>query len=158
MITMVLGGLWHGAAWSCVIWGAIHGLALSVNRMVERMVGPGRLVPALGGALGIGLTLLVVFLAWVPFRAESLGDAVLVWQGMLGLRAGGPETLSAVAFLIPLLVVIDSVVGRSGKLGRYARHWVMRTPSLYWAAMGCLVALALALYPLKSAPFVYFQF
>lgn len=158
MITMVLGGLWHGAAWSFVVWGAIHGLALSANRFVQTLTGPGRLVPRLGGLVGLCLTLIVVFAAWVPFRAETLGDAVYVWTSLFGFGAGGAERLSPVAFFIPLLLVIDTLFGRSGQLGRIAKHWVMRTPSLYWAGMGCLVALALALYPLKSAPFVYFQF
>lgn len=93
---MVLGGLWHGAAWTFVIWGAMHGVALSVNRFVERLVGKGALLPIAGGALGLALTLMVVFLAWVPFRAESLSDAVTVWQGIGGLREGGVERLSLI--------------------------------------------------------------
>lgn len=158
MITMVLGGLWHGAAWTFVIWGAMHGVALSVNRFVERLVGKGALLPIAGGALGLALTLMVVFLAWVPFRAESLSDAVTVWQGIGGLREGGVERLPLIAFFVPALVLIDAVVSRVGALKRLPRHWSLRTPSLYWAGMGCLAALAVALYPLKSAPFVYFQF
>ncbi|MAP96457.1 MAG: membrane-bound O-acyltransferase family protein [Ponticaulis sp.] len=158
MITMVLGGLWHGAAWSFVIWGALHGLALSVNRFFERLLGRGLILPAAGGALGLVLTLFVVFGAWVPFRADSLGDAVMVWAGIFGLRENGAQSLSLVAFCVPLLLVIDSLFARLSRLGDLSRHWVTRTPSVYWAGVGCLVALALALYPLKSSPFVYFQF
>ena len=159
MITMVLGGLWHGAAWSFVIWGAIHGAALSVHRFITGALGPGRLVPAAGGLLGIVLTIMLVFFAWVPFRAESLGDALNVWAGMIGLRGDeGASRLSWVAFCVPALILLDSLLSQSDLLKALPKHWTLRSPSLYWAGMGCLVALALALYPLKSAPFVYFQF
>ncbi|MAK60066.1 MAG: hypothetical protein CMK09_03715 [Ponticaulis sp.] len=158
MITMVLGGLWHGAAWSFVIWGALHGAALCVHRFLQRVLGGGALLPIAGGALGLLLTLMVVFFAWVPFRADNLGDVVQIWSGMLGFRENGLDRLSPVAFYIPLLLVIDSLFSRMGRMGRVSKHWSMKSPSLYWAAMGCLAAMAFALYPLKSAPFVYFQF
>ena len=158
MITMVLGGLWHGAAWSFVVWGAIHGAALSVQRALMRLIGREKLVPAGGGIFGVVLTLIVVFAAWVPFRAENLTDAVSVWGGIVGLRAGGGEQISMVAFFVPVLLLIDSLSSQVKGLRRISRHWVTRQPSLYWAGLGALCALAFALYPLKSAPFVYFQF
>ena len=80
--TMILGGIWHGAAWTFVIWGAIHGGALVVERLWRQA----------RGRLGLGelptfaawpLTLLVVMLAWVPFRAESFGAAWNLWGAML---------------------------------------------------------------------------
>ena len=78
---------------------------------------------------------------------------------MVGLRGDeGALRLSWVAFCVPGLLMIDSLLSQSDLLKALSRHWTLRSPSLYWAGMGCLVALALALYPLKSAPFVYFQF
>ena len=116
------------------------------------------LVPALKGVVGIVLTVALVFAAWVPFRAESLSDTLSVWAGVIGVRDGGPQSLSWVAFCVPLLLVIDSLFSQADKLKGLPKLPVFRNPSLYWAGMGCLAALALALYPLKSAPFVYFQF
>ncbi|MAI89267.1 MBOAT family protein [Ponticaulis sp.] len=158
MITMVLGGLWHGAAWSFVLWGALHGAALSVHRFIMGHVAGKELIPALGGMFGLVLTVFMVFAAWVPFRAESMADTLSVWAGFVGLRAGGEASLPWVAFWVPLLIIIDSVFSQTDVLKRISRTPIFRSPSLYWAGMGCLAALMLALYPLKSAPFVYFQF
>ena len=88
MITMLLGGLWHGAGWTFVIWGALHGVYLLINhawRDMKQNLGWGD-----GGrftALGAGaLTFLAVVLAWVFFRADSFSSAVTLLQGMAGLN------------------------------------------------------------------------
>ncbi|MFC6198605.1 MBOAT family O-acyltransferase [Ponticaulis profundi] len=158
MITMVLGGLWHGAAWNFVIWGAIHGAALSLHRIIMGRAQNRLLVPALGGAFGIVMTLIVVFAAWVPFRAENLSDTVSVWAASLGLREGGMQQISIVAFFVPGLLLVDSLMSQVDRLKSLPKAPAFRSPSLYWAGLGCLTAIALALFPLKSAPFVYFQF
>lgn len=158
MVTMVLGGLWHGAAWNFVIWGALHGAALAVHRAVMGRDKHRLLVPAMNGGFGLVLTLLMVFAAWVPFRAETLGDTLSVWLAPFGLRNGGAETVSMVAFFVPCLLLIDSLFSQLGRLKRLPRLDLLRAPAFYWAGAGCLLALAIALYPLKSAPFVYFQF
>ena len=84
MITMLLGGLWHGAGWTFVLWGGLHGLYLMVNHGWRKLFSvdePSRLRRLFGWAL----TMLVVVVAWVPFRAESLDGAMAV----LGAMAGG---------------------------------------------------------------------
>ena len=77
LVVMLLGGLWHGANWTFVVWGGVHGILLSVTHLVNQTF-IGRL-PLLKSpwvrALGIGLTFLLVTLTWVPFRATSLGEA-----------------------------------------------------------------------------------
>ena len=90
LLTMVLGGLWHGAAWTFVVWGAVHGLLLAFNhawRALRRRSGdiPAWLSTAEGVA-GAVLTFLAVFAAWVLFRAEDLPSAVLILRGMVGLN------------------------------------------------------------------------
>ena len=158
MITMVLGGLWHGAAWNFVIWGAMHGVALAIHRMIMGDRRRVRLVPALGGLFGLVLTLLVVFATWVPFRAETLSDTLDVWSAGIGLRDGGAESLPVVAFFVPVLILIDSLLSQVDRLKSLPRRAFARSPVFYWAGLGSLVALGLALYPLNPAPFVYFQF
>jgi D-alanyl-lipoteichoic acid acyltransferase DltB (MBOAT superfamily) len=88
MITMLLGGLWHGAGWTFVVWGGLHGLYLMVNyawrSLKQRMswTGIGR-----WGNLGAGiLTFLAVVVGWVFFRAENFSTAVDLLRGMLGLN------------------------------------------------------------------------
>jgi len=78
MITMLLGGLWHGAAWRFLLWGGLHGVYLVLHRWAERV---GLRIPA---RLGWGLTLLAVLLAWVPFRAEGFSAAMDFYRGLFG--------------------------------------------------------------------------
>jgi alginate O-acetyltransferase complex protein AlgI len=88
VLVMLLGGLWHGAAWTFVVWGGLHGFYLLVNqgwRGIKAKLGWGD-----GGIVGrifaSALTLLAVVIAWVFFRAQSFTDATLMLQGMIGLN------------------------------------------------------------------------
>ena len=89
MITMLLGGLWHGAAWNFVIWGGLHGFFLAVHAAYARHT------RALPGPIAHALTLLCVILAWVPFRAADLGTAANIWAAMAGLHG----------FLVPRMII-----------------------------------------------------
>ena len=90
LTTMVLGGLWHGAAWTFVFWGALHGLFLTVNhfwRAVRKNLGHDlSRSTAIGRTASRTLTLFAVIVAWVFFRAESWPDAFAVLRGMAGLN------------------------------------------------------------------------
>jgi alginate O-acetyltransferase complex protein AlgI len=87
VITMFLGGLWHGAAWTFAVWGLLHGAYLAVNHGFQAL--KPRLprfirTPRLAAVLSIGLTYLVVVFGWVFFRAESLPAAFAILVGMFG--------------------------------------------------------------------------
>ncbi len=112
MIVMLLGGLWHGAGWTFVIWGGLHGLYLLVNHLWRslrrRAAAP---APHSGGSgvfAGRGLTFLAVVVAWVFFRAESVGGAKIMLAGMCGLN--GIEATASLGILSGTLVLptIDS--------------------------------------------------
>lgn len=90
MATFVLGGLWHGASWMFVIWGALHGAALIVHRIWQAS---GRALP---GPLAWLLTFLFVNLAWVFFRAETWDDAMRVLAGMIDLDSAIDVPISAI--------------------------------------------------------------
>lgn len=79
MIVMLVGGLWHGAAWTFVLWGGLHGIYLTVNHL-WRNAG----IRQLGSGWAWALTFVAVTFAWVPFRAPGLDSALAIWQGMLG--------------------------------------------------------------------------
>lgn len=95
MLTMLLGGLWHGAAWTFVAWGALHGLYLIVNHAWQRL-GSALRLPWRGTAAGRWtawlITFLAVVLAWVFFRAESFSAAIAMLRGMAGLGGFGLPT------------------------------------------------------------------
>ncbi|MGH6881426.1 MBOAT family O-acyltransferase [Hypericibacter sp.] len=82
LVTMLLGGLWHGAAWTFVLWGLLHGVMIVVHRLWRRSAAMPRLHPGLAR----GLTLFCVVLAWVPFRAPDLQTALCVYRGLAGLN------------------------------------------------------------------------
>jgi D-alanyl-lipoteichoic acid acyltransferase DltB (MBOAT superfamily) len=160
MATMLFGGLWHGAAWTFVVWGALHGAALAAHKwLMERL--PRLPCVAMAQSVGawvIGLVLTQVFVlfTWVPFRATSFTDTFTVWSAMIGIRDGAGLDLPLSVWLIPLAVILDAVLTKT----RFRRRLqaVMARPVVYWGGMGVLAGLVLALYPINPAPFVYFQF
>ncbi len=89
MTVMVLGGLWHGANWTFVAWGAWHGAWLAL----ERALGMNRD----GGPIALVRTLLVVLIGWVAFRAHSMGEAFDVYGGMVGMNG----------FAIPMEIAVQ---------------------------------------------------
>lgn len=165
-ITMFLGGLWHGAAWTFVLWGTLQALALIVHKVWGRYVErPLRLAQRLPMAaywiFGLALTQLFVVQQRGLFRSESTEDGLSVFAAFAGLRQGGPQEITWAVWLVPLLVVIDAVIGRRRRLGLDLRPLsaaAAARPGAFWGLAGAATALALSLYPLEAAPFVYFQF
>jgi D-alanyl-lipoteichoic acid acyltransferase DltB (MBOAT superfamily) len=95
MITMLLGGLWHGAGWTFVIWGGLHGLYLAINHAwhaLRRMLGQDPAAPLswIAHALSVLLTFASVTIAWVFFRASDLHTATTLVQTMLGFNGVAP--------------------------------------------------------------------
>jgi alginate O-acetyltransferase complex protein AlgI len=165
MITMLLGGLWHGAAWTFVIWGGLHGLYLVVNHVWHgvrrRAFGwDGRSSTIVGRWLGRGLTLLAVVVAWVFFRAKDLGAALSVLHGMAGLN--GVDTMSALGdtylWIGILLAVVWLMPNTQQLFARWqpafdyprdgvpplalATHWAVRPAMVTTLVVSVLVALA----------------
>ena len=181
LLTMVLGGLWHGAAWTFVVWGTVHGLALAG----ERLLAASPTVSALWARIraGVGartgfdapgwlgpaarwlITFHIVCLAWVPFRAQSLGEtgdflAGLVRGGPAGATAAGPVSLVAVAVIVAA-VAVQLVPARQLRLvyHRWFHRPVSRLdPALQSALVGVWLSLVIALGPQGVAPFIYFRF
>lgn len=117
MITMVLGGLWHGAAWTFVMWGALHGAYLGVNHawqaLRERLgwTGPTRWWSR---ALAVTITFLAVVVAWVFFRATSFDGALAVLAGMSGANGAivPPGNLLREAWSVDLVTAMGVEIGR----------------------------------------------
>jgi alginate O-acetyltransferase complex protein AlgI len=104
MVTMLLGGLWHGAAWRFVLWGGLHGLYLVLQEAWDRIAPSWARLPRVCAQT---LTLLAVILAWVPFRAEDLPTTERMLHGMAGLDG----------FAVPApLVALLPILGRLGRV------------------------------------------
>jgi D-alanyl-lipoteichoic acid acyltransferase DltB (MBOAT superfamily) len=180
LITMLLGGLWHGAAWTYVVWGALHGLYLALERLLKdrfltekpvrdpAVAGPvihkASLVPGFAispqvARFGLAmLTFLVVTITWVFFRAPDFTKAMMILLAMFGVIPVKIPVLATTAIIKVALVTV-------GLLGC---HWYMRDRSvskvasklpgwalgLVWAFM----LIVLVLTQKSSNSFIYFQF
>jgi alginate O-acetyltransferase complex protein AlgI len=170
MLTMLIGGLWHGANWNFAIWGGIHGIGLAINHLWRDVSAGTKLrVPS---AVATAATALWVLFAWVPFRADSMSSAFSMWQGMIGLQGFGAPAiagindagindavirlvvLSAIALLAPNTQEILALDWR--KPAVTALRW---RPNLAWAAAtGAAFGIAAATTITKSTVFLYFRF
>lgn len=143
--TMALGGLWHGAGWTFVAWGAAHGAALGAH-LVWRKAGR-QMPPALGGLL----TFLFVALAWVLFRAPSFSAALAVYRGLVGFGPLG----SGLEW--PLLVAAAAVA----TIGPTALDGLRRLPPARWVAVAGALLFAAILLKVgddSNRDFIYAQF
>jgi D-alanyl-lipoteichoic acid acyltransferase DltB (MBOAT superfamily) len=158
MITMLLGGLWHGASWTFVVWGGIHGTGLAVEH--ARRDRPGYVEPTPGRA-GIWLRRLLTFnvvcFAWIFFRSDSIARA---WQMITGLvtRWGAPSPLVTAGVLFWIVVGIASQY-LPARVPRLVVARFSRLPLVGQAAvLGAALMLVNAMGPQGIAPFIYFRF
>jgi alginate O-acetyltransferase complex protein AlgI len=154
LLTMLLGGLWHGAAWTFVVWGAYHGLLLVLHRLIPwpRWLAQPVFVP-----LRVATTFFLVCIGWVLFRAQSLGDAGLVIERLLvptGGMALAPEALAIFAVLLAV-VLAAQLVARFVDVETLFR----RVPApLAAGVLAAVFLLAQLLVPDAGGAFIYFQF
>ena len=159
MLTMLLGGLWHGAAWNYVIWGLLHGFGLCVNK-AWTAVRPSLPVGANWQSgwwhtPAIILTQLWIMVAWVFFRCDSVADANSVLLSIVGLHPHPGTAIAPLELWIVLIIAIDHTLGSGVLRWSIPRGWAR---AVSWGGIGMLLALALATMPLVQRPFMYFQF
>lgn len=158
MLTMLVGGLWHGAAWHFVVWGAIHGALLILERFARPRLEAQRWTGLPGvRVLAMAFTFAIVCLAWVPFRAGSIGASLELLGAMFGGATSHLELGSLSAFLVLStmgLLVAAQWVFRDASIERAWR----RLPIGLRGACLALLLLAIALAPVEDRAFIYFQF
>ncbi len=148
IVTMVLGGLWHGAGWTFIIWGALHGFGQAVAVLWRRT---GVTMPMAAGWL---LTMLFVTVAWVFFRATSVHSAVNMLAGMAGVKGVGHGLHPVDWALIGAGGLVSTLVPAAWNLGAtFKPRW---TTALVLG--GSLAALLVMLGQAVNYAFIYFQF
>jgi D-alanyl-lipoteichoic acid acyltransferase DltB (MBOAT superfamily) len=156
MLTMLIGGLWHGAAWTFVIWGGLHGVYLAAERFVREHLRPRQWhAPAFLRAAYMLFTLLLVTLAWIFFRATDTTTALHVFAQLWPASSGAP--LEA-AQKLALIAFAGVVAVQWFMRDRDVRDVGLRIPApALGFALGLLLA-AIVLAPGDSHAFIYFQF
>jgi len=172
VLTMVLGGLWHGANWTFVIWGAWHGTIMAIERALgirgstdDKMAIPPRIIRTL-------LTFFLVIIGWVMFRAENLGAAITMYEGMMGLNGIGItdymswqlKGISLTMMVIGCLIIFIGPLFKAQQLNKEVNtvadgSAVKRPHVLYQGMIAVLFILAVSRLLAQSySPFLYFQF
>lgn len=179
MLTMLLGGLWHGAGWTFLIWGALHGTYLVINHawrsIRARLSWMPRKIGAIEQCLGYSLTFLAVVVGWVFFRATNTETAVALLRSMAGINGlelsassigGATEMLVIVALLLiaGLAPNTQKLVGYQGPDScerdpqTISIHAVTWLPTVYRAVfVGCLTGVSIMSLT-RVSEFLYFQF
>ena len=162
-LTMLLGGLWHGANWTFVLWGAWHGGILALERRMKEA----QLWKPSPAWLTIPGTLLLVMLGWVMFRADNVSDALRMYRGMFGLNGLGlSDTLAwqvrgselvTMVLAVMLVYVAPWWGSRVGDVGGQ----LLRPRAAMAATLALMPLFVLAILKLSAqsyTPFLYFQF
>lgn len=167
MTTMVLGGLWHGANWTFVVWGALHGTYLIGHRLLNEAlrrvaVREGGAVDRGLAALGLPVTFVLVLLTWVFFRAGSFGDAWTVLTAMAGQNIPTGTVIDFRLYELLIVAVSATLVATEPAIVRTAERtgilWWWRVP--FWLRGGAYASLVLVVLAFGGATqkFIYFDF
>ncbi len=173
-LTMLLGGLWHGASWTFVAWGAYHGTLLAAHRMIEELRGVGKRAPAAsaaigegggetprrGSALGWGLSVAFMFaltlFGWLLFRCHSFDQIAAMTAALFGGPLGAEwfPRLGTIGFYCLPLVVVQGFQRAAGDLDVMTRWPAWAQVPFY---LFCLYSILL-FGVFRGAAFIYFQF
>ena len=173
LLTMLLGGLWHGANWTFVVWGGLHGVYLMANHL-WRFVAAGanvpRRFPATYRAVSWAVTLLAVVVGWVFFRSESVTHAMGMLRGMAGLQGFGMALGSAPEWaLVAGAGVWALCAPNTNQVMDYffGWEWERDSGSVRWRPTGIWASVVVCLFVLsafagltgrRTIEFLYFQF
>ena len=175
LVVMILGGLWHGAAWSFVLWGTVHGILLILNHIWRKFAAE-RFVDSLTwNTLAWGLTTVCVALTWVLFRTETVSSTFEIYKAISGLNGAGSleahyEPLALIAVLWLWVLALPNTIEFFGKRIAHEhfgiaysteRRSLIRlawSPTKTWSAIFALLFFWSAINVQDVAEFIYFQF
>ncbi len=156
-LTMLLGGLWHGAAWNFVIWGALHGLGLAIHRLWSQIPA---LTPLrkhlLWRIFSVILTFHFVCLGWIFFRAATFDDALHFLSAFGSDWSLGPW-LTPTLLVVLALGLLAQWTPRAA-IDAFCRRFASLPAAIQGASFAVAIVLIDALGPAGVAPFIYFQF
>lgn len=156
--TMLFTGLWHGASWNFIFWGAAHGVGMIIHRLWRQRRQPQDNPGIISQSAGWALTLLFVMLLWIPFRAPDFMTAYLYLSGLFGPSGEVAWVPPTIVLLIAIVIGWHLVWLGAGLQGRklfpVARPWRAVPATVLFTAILALILFA----PIGTTPFIYFQF
>jgi D-alanyl-lipoteichoic acid acyltransferase DltB (MBOAT superfamily) len=155
-VTMLLGGLWHGAGWTFVVWGAIHGAMLIAERAAGEVWRPLGLPHRLVTTMRWLLTFHVVSLSWIFFRADDLGRATDLLGQLVGGVPAAPEVPLAVVAVVAAAIASQFVPAATS--ARIGADLARVNPLVQVVGLAAALTVIDALGPEGVAPFIYYQF
>ena len=156
MLTMLLGGLWHGASWNFVIWGGVHGAWLALERGVLSRLALWKSQAWPARALRWCITFQVVCLAWVFFRSKTFAGSAAMFANLVPTSPRGFDASRHIGFALLLAAMLLAHLA-GGTIGTKER--LMRAGTLAYACvMAAILAMIVLFTPHTSVPFIYFQF
>ena len=157
LATMLIGGLWHGASWTFVVWGGLHGVFLMVERVLRRQFRGYK--PGDAATVGLGvLTFVLVNVAWVFFRAKTFPQALGILSGMIGRNTHAPPSVAAIYILTTLLIMAGLVLAHGLMRRQTLEAAIGRARPTTLTALWTLMAFAVVIQHGESNGFIYFQF
>jgi alginate O-acetyltransferase complex protein AlgI len=162
MITMLLGGLWHGANLRFIIWGGIHGVGLAVNKLKTYIFGTGANPKSwFGRAVSVFITFQFVSFCWIFFRAHDMHSVVLILRQIFQdfLPASFSKLLQVYSGVFALILAGYLIHFLPEKVKESYRGFFIRIPVV--VQMLIILVIAFLLYQMRSAeimPFIYFRF
>jgi D-alanyl-lipoteichoic acid acyltransferase DltB (MBOAT superfamily) len=159
MTTMLLGGLWHGANWTFVVWGGLHGSYLAAERWLKEHSLRWKLPSGLALKLLLALvTYTLVNVAWVFFRAKTLHSAFFMLGGMAGLHTNAAAVLPTVQILETVVCIVGLLAVQWYMRDRTLEHVVTQSPPLLVATAWACMAFVIIITQGRGDAFIYFQF
>jgi alginate O-acetyltransferase complex protein AlgI len=157
LFVFMVSGLWHGASWTFVVWGALHGVMLLLERFYRMIFGEiNKAGNSLINALLVIKTFILTSFAWIFFRASSFANARQIIEALFGNQGNGvPEQSFAVPFYFALLLICFDLYLYNSRVDQ--RFSALRWP-VRWAFYSVLVFCLMALSGTEKFPFIYFQF
>jgi len=157
LVTMGLGGLWHGAGWNFLLWGLYHGALLCLHWMIREASPPPRdRTQPLASAFGWLLTFGAVTAGWALFRARTAGACWTLFASLWGAHADAPEVFSPAQTLLVAATLSWLACEALTETRRWISDaWSRRLLPTVYAAM---LVVILTLHYSESRPFIYFQF
>ncbi|MFD0863133.1 MBOAT family O-acyltransferase [Sungkyunkwania multivorans] len=163
MITMLLGGLWHGASWNFVVWGGLHGLALIIHKRYKTNVSDkfnfSVLTNTLYKVLSWAVTMVFVMVTWVFFRAQTFADSGEILKNMFLSKASVNYQIPMAFILLLLITTVGHFFGTRyfATIEEEQQH-ILKKPYLQGALFGLAIFLVLLFGSDENQAFIYFQF